>query len=96
MIVSPSSVDVGPAKTTASQKFSDENEIYQWYKIKKLAQFLAEQKSDEIALTFTQQLTLFNVDKSMLSLILMDEPITHLSWNQYLLNGLARRRPQSK
>lgn len=37
------------------QKFSDENEIYQWYKIKKLAQFLAEQKSDEIALTFIEK-----------------------------------------
>ena len=36
-------------------KFSDENEIYQWYKIKKLAQFLAEQKNDEIALTFIEK-----------------------------------------
>ena len=37
------------------EKFSEENEIYQWYKIKKLAQYLAEQKNDEVALTFIEK-----------------------------------------
>ena len=37
------------------ETFSDENEIYQWYKIKKIAQFLAEEKNDEIALTFIEK-----------------------------------------
>ena len=37
------------------QKFSDENEIYHWYKIKKITQFLVEQKGDKVALTFIEK-----------------------------------------
>jgi len=36
-------------------KFSNEDEIYHWYKTKKITQFLAEQKGDEIALTYIEK-----------------------------------------
>ena len=37
------------------QNFSNEDEIYHWYKTKKIAQFLAEQKGDEVALTYIEK-----------------------------------------
>ena len=37
------------------QKFSNEDEIYHWYKTKKIAQFLVEQKGDEVALTYIEK-----------------------------------------
>ena len=37
------------------QNFSNEDEIYHWYKTKKIAQFLAEQKGDEAALTYIEK-----------------------------------------
>ncbi len=36
------------------EKFTDENEIYYWYKIKKKTQFLIEQKGEEEALTYIE------------------------------------------
>jgi tetratricopeptide (TPR) repeat protein len=36
-------------------KFNNEDEIYHWYKTKKITQFLAEQKGDEIALTYIEK-----------------------------------------
>lgn len=37
------------------QKFSNEDEIYHWYKTKKIIQFLAEQKGDDVALTYFEK-----------------------------------------
>ena len=37
------------------QNFSNEDEIYHWYKTKKIAQFLVEQKGDEVALTYIEK-----------------------------------------
>ena len=37
------------------QNFSNEDEIYHWYKTKKIAQFLVEQKEDEVALTYIEK-----------------------------------------
>ena len=37
------------------QNFSNEDEIYHWYKTKKIAQFLAEQKGDVVALTYIEK-----------------------------------------
>jgi len=37
------------------QNFNNEDEIYHWYKTKKIAQFLVEQKGDEVALTYIEK-----------------------------------------
>ena len=37
------------------QNFSNEDEIYHWYKTKKIAQYLVEQKGDEVALTYIEK-----------------------------------------
>jgi len=37
------------------QNFSNEDEIYHWYKIKKITQFLVEQKGDKVALNYIEK-----------------------------------------